>query len=76
MKKANRQRDKVLRRNRERLRIHRSVKPDHEPHSGRQMETDRPGFNIFQWLSKALPRTRKEIDQRDRLRATQRRGDR
>lgn len=76
MKKANKHRDKILRRNRERLRLHRKTKPIHDGHSGQQIETDRPGFNIFKWLSQALPRTRKDMDQRDRLRMAQRQGDR
>lgn len=76
MKKANRQRDKILRRNRERLRLHRKAKPDHEPHSWKQMGEDRPGFNIFAWFSKRLPRLRRDVDERDRHRIAQMRGDR
>lgn len=75
MKKPNRQRDMLLQRKREALNRHRKVKPIHEGHSGREMETDRSGFNIFKWLSQALPRTRKDRDKRDRLRMAQRRGD-
>ncbi len=76
MKKANKKRDKILRRNRERLRLHRETKPNHVPHSWRQMGTDMPGFNIFKWLGRALPRYREDVDKRDRLRIAQRRGDR
>lgn len=76
MKKPNRQRDKVLRRNRERLRIHRKVKPRHDASSWRDMQTDKEGFNIFKWFSHAIPRLRKDRDKRDRLRMAQRRGDR
>lgn len=49
----------------ERLRKHRLTKPDHDPHSGRDMETDKPGFNIFRWLSRAIPKAPK-IDRRER----------
>ncbi len=76
MKKPNRERDVLLQRKREALRLRRKIKPIHDGHSGQEMETDRPGFNIFKWLSQALPRTRKDVDQRDRLRVAQRRGDR
>ncbi len=76
MKKPNRQRDKILRRNRERLRIHRRFKPEHDAHSWKQMGEDKPGFSILAWLSRSIPRFRKDIDKRDRLRMAQRRGDR
>lgn len=76
MKKANKQRDAVLRRNRERLRLHRRVKPEHNSSSWRDMETHKEGFNIFKFFSRAIPRLRKDRDKRDRLRMAQRRGDR
>lgn len=75
MKKQNRRRDILLQKSRETQRIRKKTKPDYE-RGANDIREDRNSFNIFAYFSSKLPRFRKDIDQRDRLRIAQRRGDR
>ncbi len=66
MKKPNRRRDILLQRKRETQRLRKQTKPDHQGMSWRQMETDKPGFNIFGWLSRKTPEEKAVLDRRER----------
>lgn len=75
MKKANRRRDILLQTKRERQRLRKQTKPDHE-RGASDIREDKIGFNIFAYFSRKLPRLRRDIDKRDRQRIAQKRGNR
>ncbi len=55
--------------------MRKQVKPEHE-RCATDIRDEKPGFNIFAYLSSKRPRLRKEIDARNRLRMAQRKDDR
>lgn len=74
MRKGDRRRDMLLQKKREKQRIRKQTKPSHDPHSCRQMGTDKVGFSIFNWLSRAVPESQEVLDRRERRNS--KRGDR
>ena len=65
MKKTERWKSMRVQKKREKQRIRKQTKPEHEGTSGRQMVTDKHGFNIFALLSRPVPKAKKR-DRRER----------
>ena len=64
MKKTKRWRSIRLQRKREKQRLHKQAKPERDPSfSMEDMATDKPGFNIFAFLSRKVPKEER-IDRR------------
>lgn len=74
MRKPNRERSMLLQKKREKQRIRKQTKPEHDPHSVRDMVTDKPGFDIFAFLSRKVPKEER-IDRREKH-SNGKRGDR
>lgn len=72
MKKTRIWRAMRLQKKRENQRIRKQTKPDRQGMSWRQMETDKPGLNLFGWLSRPVAKE----DKHDRREKNQRQGDR